>query len=130
MSLLLTLPIAYFLRLRARKRGGQVENCEGLMQVEGTDVRRHAVWEGGQRFTTIGIQRDLELFEISEDNRQIIFHSRTDDSVNSALIENRQPNSNEFRARTFAVTFGSKNGTVPEPFTSTIGNAIEQATVD
>jgi hypothetical protein len=120
---------AYFLRLRKKRGRGQVQNCEGLMQVEGTDIRRHAVWEGEHRYISIGIQGDLELFEISSYNKEIIFHTRTSDTV--ALQGSSQPYNDVTLNRKFTVTVVANNGTVPsKPFTSTIRNVIEQAIQD
>lgn len=125
-----TLRMGYFLRLKTGRRRGQVEECEGLLQVEGTDVRRYAVWEGGHRYIRIGIQGDLELFEISKDNKEIVFHTRTSDTVDD-LAESRHPYNDEFLNKKITVTISAKNGGVPsEPFTSTIRNVIERAILD
>ena len=124
-----TIQMPHFLRLRKKRGSGQVQNCEGLIQVEGTEIRRHAVWEGHHRYITIGIQGDLELFEISSDKKEVIFHSRINDTA--SVIESRLPYTDEFPSKKFAVTIAAGNGTVPsKPYTNTIRNVIEQAIPD
>lgn len=56
----------YYLRIKKKRGRGRAENCDGLLQVEGTDINRNSIWEGNITYIPISNQGDLKLFEIAE----------------------------------------------------------------
>jgi hypothetical protein len=121
--------MGYFLRLKTTKR--DISRKLRRIIVSGRNGYKQVCSVGRwHTYITIGIQRDLELFELSIDNKEIVFtHAQVIRSTIRA--ESRQPYNNEFLNKKISVTIASKNGSAPsKPFTSTIRDVFEQAIPD
>jgi hypothetical protein len=65
--------LVYYLRIKKKRGRGRAENCEGHITFVGKDIM--TVWDRDVPYSSISIQGDLRLFENSQSENHLIFHS-------------------------------------------------------
>jgi hypothetical protein len=121
---------AYHLRIAKRKGKGRLEECEGVITLDGK-TQIQASWTGSnyQKYRSISIQDNLRLFNISEDKKQILFFGNPE-SIDSIMPYTTiyQDLDEEGLNTKLSVSIGAKSGNPPnKPFVMTIQEIMQSA---
>lgn len=110
----------YYIRIFKKRGNGRLEDCEGLITIKipnGEEMSFPTVWRGASysRYRSIGIQDDLKLFFMFQDDKKIQFftHYETHDSkVETETITSDLDN--DGLNTEISVKLGSSKGNVPK----------------